>query len=116
MYAWILPLILTWSLAGGFYNFCLASGFLFHAIASWVSLRRSGAWPALVTLSACLVLLVLSHPVPLLLLAGYLVLETLFSRWMPAPANRHLQFIARFAVLAALVTPALVYDRSRLGS
>lgn len=43
VYAWMLPLILTWSLAGGFYNFCLASGFLFHAIASWISLRRTGA-------------------------------------------------------------------------
>jgi hypothetical protein len=115
VYAWMLPLILTWSLAGGFYNFCLASGFLFHAIASWISLRRTGAWPLLVTFIACLVLLALSHPIPLLLLAGYLVLETLLGRRMPAPASRRLQFIASFAVLAALAWPVLVYDHSRLG-
>jgi hypothetical protein len=115
VYAWMLPLILTWSLAGGFYNFCLASGFLFHAIASWISLRRTGAWPLLVTFIACLVLLALSHPIPLLLLAGYLVLETLLGRRMPAPANRRLQFIASFAVPAALAWPVLVYDHSRLG-
>jgi hypothetical protein len=115
VYAWMLPLILTWSLDGGFYNFCLASGFLFHAIASWISLRRTGTWPLLVTFIACLVLLALSHPIPLLLLAGYLVLETLLGRRMPAPASRRLQFIASFAVLAALAWPVLVYDHSRLG-
>jgi hypothetical protein len=115
VYAWLLPLILTWSWAGGFYNFCLASGFLFHAIASWVSLRRTGAWPLLVAFSTCLVLLALSHPIPLLLLAGYLVLETLFGRRMLAPANRSLQVIASFTVLAALAWPVLVYDPSRLG-
>ena len=115
VYAWLLPLILTWSWAGGFYNFCLASGFLFHAIASWVSLRRTGAWPLLIVFSAFLVLLALSHPIPLILLAGYLVLETLFGRRMLAPANRCLQVIASFAVLAALGWPVLVYDPSRLG-
>ncbi len=115
VYAWMLPLILTWSLAGGFYNYCLASGFLFHAIASWISLRRTGAWPLLFAFSLCLVLLALSHPIPLLLLAGYLVLETLLGRRMPAPASRRLQFIASFAVLAALAWPVLVYDHSRLG-
>ena len=114
VYAWMLPLILTWSLAGGFYNFCLASGFLFHAIASWVLLRRTGAWLPLATFSACLVMLVLSHPIPLLLLAGYVVLETLLGRRMAAPANRRLQFIASFAVPAALAWPVLIYDHSRL--
>ena len=116
LYAWLLPLVLTWSLAGGFYNFCLASGFLFHAVAELARVWRTGSRGLLARFYIFVALLVLSHPLPLLVLAVLTVAAfVLRSRMEPGPKSSNQLMLAMFGVLTALCAPAMIYDRSRVG-
>jgi hypothetical protein len=114
LYPWIVPLAFTWSLAGGFYNFCLGSAFAFHALACWISLRRTGRQRALVEYCMWVALLVLAHPIPLLLLAMFTATETAVVRRAFAWRSPRLQIVAAAATWYALVAPALVYNTSQL--
>jgi hypothetical protein len=114
LYPWVLPLILTWSLAGGFYNFCFASGVLFHAIAEWTGLRKTGKLRHLAGLILLIVLLAFAHPLPLLVLAAYVGLETMLVRWMSKPHSPRMSVAAALFVLAGLAAPAMLYDHNRI--
>lgn len=64
----MIPLLLTWPLGMGFYNYCLAIGMAFWALGFWyraVQKRSHRLWLAfLITV----ILMVLTHPVPLLII------------------------------------------------
>ncbi len=69
---WMLPLLFSWSLSGGFLNCCFATGVMLWAFAVWVRLgepapkRQTAARLGL--FAVLLALLLLSHPVPLMVL------------------------------------------------
>jgi hypothetical protein len=65
---WILPLLLSWALGSGFFNFCFAAGMLFFAYGLYLRAGRKLGAGVIALYVLVLLLLVLSHPVPLLLL------------------------------------------------
>ncbi len=76
---WMLPLLFSWSLGGGFLNCCFAAGVMLWSFGVWISLGTddrlfNGPAPGarLVALlgahAVLLAVLVLSHPVPLMVL------------------------------------------------
>lgn len=64
----VIPLLLTWPLGMGFYNYCLAIGMALWALGFWyraVQQRDHRFWLAFLVIVA---MMVLTHPVPLILI------------------------------------------------
>jgi hypothetical protein len=94
---WMLPLLFSWSLGGGFLNCCFATGILLWSLGVWTLLGTddrlcNGPAPGarLVSLLAAhaglLAVLVLSHPVPLMVLLLFTASD-LFLRLLSPPAG-----------------------------
>lgn len=122
---WMVPLLLSWSLAGGFLNFSLAIGISYWAYGFWTMLPPKGFSPVLAAFLVCLLLLVLSHPVPLLVLFLFtgadLLLHSAQLRFHPqAKASASGRYPARLAALActaaAMLAPALIADKGKINS
>ena len=116
---WVLPLLFSWSLGGGFLNCCFATGVALWAFGVWTLLGRvaSGRQMAggLSAFALLLAVLVLSHPVPLLVLllftASDLLLSVLASRgrWrLLVP-----QGVALALTCAAFVAPVLLAQKGQ---
>jgi hypothetical protein len=78
---WMLPLLFSWSVGGGFLNCCFATGLAFWAYGMWVRMGQQPAsfWPTVVY-ALLLAGLVLSHPVPLLVLALFAVSDVVLRQ------------------------------------
>jgi hypothetical protein len=75
------PLVLTWPLGMGFYNYCLAIGIALWALGMWyraVSVRSHLLWIGFLVL-VCL--LVLTHPVPALLVYVLVGIDVAWRIW-----------------------------------
>jgi hypothetical protein len=82
---WMLPLLFSWSLGGGFLNCCFATGVAFWAYGVWVRLGRAqeaqgGTFGLLVGYAGLLGVLVLSHPVPLLVLELFILADAVMRQ------------------------------------
>lgn len=76
-----IPLVLTWPLGMGFYNYCLAIGIALWALGMWyraVSVRSHFLWIGFLIL-VCL--LVLTHPVPALLVYVLIGIDVAWRIW-----------------------------------
>ena len=122
---WMLPLLFSWSLGGGFLNCCFATGVALWSFGLWVLLgeppvdsaggmgrRRAGR---LLAFAATLAVLVLSHPVPLLVLllftASDLFLKSLarVNAWQAlAP-----QAVALTMTCAAFIAPVVLAQKGQ---
>jgi hypothetical protein len=120
---WMIPLLLTWPLAGGFLNYCFASGILFWALGCWISLSSTGSIMAFSGFIATQLTLVLSHPVPLAFLLVFMTADIglLWSeerRFQNGGrfSNRGLRVSAFCITCVALVVPALLIKNSTVVS
>ena len=111
---WILPLLLSWALGSGFFNFCFAAGMLFFAYGLYLRAGRELDARTVSLYVLVLVLLVLSHPVPLLLLVLLLAGDWVLLAWsrrrtgsgsFAAPA------VCLGLALVAFVFPMLIADK-----
>lgn len=119
----VLPLLLHWSQAMGFMNYCLGIGLFFWAVAYWErARRRPGMWVGFVV---AVLLLMVTHPVPLLILIVLLMLDIAVHAGQAAFAGEGARSIAAwlrkhpgqlagfFFAAASFVYPILTADRSK---
>ena len=118
----VAPLLFSWPLMMGFFNFVLGLGLLLFCAAYWQKMKRTGV-RALLPFTLLLIALTFTHPIPLLLLillSGIdLVLSLLVTdRPEPLVARARAQW-PRFAalgfMLVAAMLPLLAIDTSRTG-
>jgi hypothetical protein len=87
---WMLPLLFSWSLGGGFLNCCFATGVMLWSYGVWTLLGAQhppGRTASLLLAYAfTLAVLVLSHPVPLMVLLLFTASDLLL-RVLTAPAR-----------------------------
>lgn len=118
---WILPLMLSWPLGGGFLNFCLATGLAYWALGFWHEFDTRPV-KAFIGYVAMLVLLVLSHPVPLLVVASFLIVDValrLIGRrrsGSPLLAGQGWLLAAFVLTCLSLATPVLISSKSAVAS
>lgn len=117
---WAVPLLLSWTMLGGFLNYSFAVGILLWSLGCWVQLRKGFSLPAFAGYSLTLLLLVLSHPVPLLLLIAWTGLDLLIMLLQKRYAGQQLPkgfwgagFTLVLSCMAFLV-PMLIADHSRI--
>ena len=113
---WILPLLLSWALGSGFFNFCFAAGLMFFAYTLYLRLCPAVRLAPLSLYVLVLLLLVLSHPVPLMMLILLLVGDTVLLLWGRKTLGSRTSFapqvICLGLALLALVFPLLIADKS----
>jgi hypothetical protein len=118
---WMLPLLFSWSLGGGFLNCCFATGVLLWSFGVWTLLganpSRARLAGLLMAYAFTLAVLVLSHPVPLLVLllftAADLSLQTL-ARPAGLPWRTLLPQSAALALTAvAFLAPVLLAQKGQ---
>jgi hypothetical protein len=118
---WIFPLLLSWPLGGGFFNYVFASGLLLFGLVFYERLT-AGRQPrrALVFYAAVLVLLVLAHPLPIMLLIVLIGLDIALQLMQARRAGgefRPAWSAAAFALTCvAFVFPILIADRAQVSS
>jgi hypothetical protein len=118
---WIFPLLLSWPLGGGFFNYVFASGLLLFALVFYERLTAGRQpWRALALFVAVLVLLVLAHPLPIILLIVLIGLDLalrLLQGRLTKVAFRPAWSAAAFALTClAFVFPILIADRAQVSS
>ena len=116
---WILPLLLSWPLGSGFFNFCFATGVMFFALGLYVCTSRVVTARSMLLYGGALFLLVLSHPVPLLLLilllAGDTALLLLGAGRAGTPRTLRAFAPQAFCLVLALIAfvfPMLIADKA----
>ncbi len=89
---WMLPLLFSWSLGGGFLNCCFATGVALWAYGVWTLLGEAKAARAagllLLAFAGTLGVLVLAHPVPLLVLLLFTAGDMLLGALGRVPGQR----------------------------
>lgn len=120
---WMIPLLLSWPVGGGFFNYCIAIGMTFWVIAFWINLPPVGSARALAGFVVALLVLVFSHPVPLLFLCPFFGADTaiLFFEARGAAVGSRLRSLAlRILALCltclAILIPAMTTEKSKMGS
>ena len=114
------PLLLSWSLMMGFFNYILGVGLVLLAVACWQRIRNGDRWAPLWYL-AVLAIVTFTHPIPLLLLISITVLDLLLSgvfrprslalaAWFGRERSRILLCVT---TLAAFGFPAMAIDHSK---
>lgn len=120
---WILPLLLSWPLGSGFFNFCFAAGMLFFALGLYVRALHALTARVIWLYIGVLFLLILSHPVPLLalilLLAGEVALR-LVHLWRTGVSFRLRLFSADALCLSlallAFIFPMLIANKASVAN
>ncbi len=111
---WMIPLLITWSLGAGFFNFCFAIGTMFWALGFYTLLPSAAALAAFVL---ALFVLVFSHPVPLMVLILFLAADLLLL--LPSKPTR-MAFSYKAAALllscAAMLGPLSIADKGHTGA
>jgi hypothetical protein len=114
---WMLPLLFSWSLGGGFLNCCFATGVALWAYGVWTLLgspgRVSRTGP-LLAYALSLAVLVLSHPVPLLVLLLFTASDLLLrvagrERWQSLGP----QAVAFAMTCMAFVAPVILAQKGQ---
>jgi len=116
------PILFSWPLMMGFFNFTLGIGLTLFCMAFWQKMKYRGV-SSLVVFALILAVLTFTHPVPLLLLialCGFDVLLSLLfrSRGLSFPSwlrQERLQVIALCLTFVAAAFPALAVDSSKTG-
>lgn len=118
---WIIGLLLSWPLSGGFLNFCFATGLSFWGLAFWHSLPEKPL-RSFIGFVVTLLLLLLSHPIPLLVLAAFLTVDLairlLENRRTSQPLLKNLgvPLLAFSLAFLAILVPVIISDKSRVAS
>jgi hypothetical protein len=119
---WVFPLLLSWPLGGGFFNYVFASGLLLFALVFYLRLIE-GRLPAraLSLFVVVLVLLVLAHPLPLMLLIVLIALDIalhlLHARRTGGTLRPPAWSVAALGLTClAFVFPILIADRAQVSS
>ena len=111
---WMIPLLITWSLGAGFFNFCFAVGTMFWALGLYTLLPSAAA---LAGFLLALMLLVFSHPVPLMVLIIFLAAD--LALLLPAkPGRRTFTYKAAAFLLSctAMLGPLSIADKGHSGA
>lgn len=115
------PVIFSWPLLMGFYNYTLGIGLFLLCMGFWQRLPRPDRWWHLVGFVLLLLLLAVTHPIPMLLLIAFCGFDLLLSAVLrPRPVlirqwfgQRRLQPLALLLALLAVCYPLLAVDTSR---
>ena len=110
---WMVPLLISWSLGAGFFNFCFAVGTMFWALGLWTLLPSAAA---LAGFALALGLLVFSHPVPLMVLILFAGADLVLLA-IARPGGRVLAWRAAAWVMAcaAMLGPLSIADKGSTG-
>ncbi len=118
----VFPLLFSWPISAGFFNFSFGTGLLLFALAFYTRLGAPGpATPNLLAFLLTLVLLVLAHPIPLMVLiclVGLDLLLLLLSGWQRTRrfALPPWQAAALGLAAVAFVFPVLIADKAAVAS
>jgi hypothetical protein len=111
---WIIPLLIGFSLGGGFVNFCLASGLAYFALSLWIGLDEGSHTRRLALFAILLLLILITHPIPLLIVEGYIAGDLALRLFTGRSQHRGgywstywAQWIALIMVTLALLVPIL---------
>ncbi len=115
------PVLFSWSLLMGFYNYTLGIGLFLLCMGFWQRLPRPEGWRHLLGFTLLLLLLAVTHPVPMLLLIAFCGLDLLLSavlrprdtsvaQWF---SRRRLQPFALLLTFLAVCYPLLAVDSSK---
>ncbi len=115
----IFPLLFSWPLSAGFFNFTFACGLLLWALGFYLRLASAANKRVQLGLYAlCLVLLILAHPIPLMVLICLTGLDLGFQ----LTANRRTLSLLRWQIAAfalactAFVFPILIADKASVAN
>lgn len=115
------PVLFSWPLLMGFYNYTLGIGLFMLCMGFWQRLPRRQGWRHLVGFVLVLLLMAVTHPIPMILLIAFcgfdLLLsavlrprDTSVSHWF---AQRRLQPVALLLTFLVLCYPLLAVDSSK---
>jgi hypothetical protein len=117
---WVFPLLLSWPLGGGFFNYVFASGLLLFGLVYYTRLAEDRRHiSSLAWLAAVLVLLVLAHPLPIMLLIFLIGIDIIFQ----ALHHRHTEGKLRLPIWSvaalglaclAFLFPILIADKAEV--
>jgi hypothetical protein len=110
---WMLPLLFSWSLGGGFLNCCFATGVLLWSFGVWTSLARTPRFTLLLAYAVLLAVLVLSHPVPLMVLLLFAASDIFLRLLARDRAGLGLQATAFVLTCAAFLAPVLLAQKGQ---
>ncbi len=119
---WVFPLLLSWPLCGGFFNYTFAVGLLLWALAYYYRLfTEAKTGSSLAVLFGLLVLLVLAHPIPIMILIAMMGLDLLLSLLNGWRRERRMEVSARgVAALGlacvAFLFPIMIADKAQVAS